>query len=137
MNNNINNTRKIFEILWNQVKDWFELFSRKEKYSEYIEKKDEIEIINSLITEINELKEELLNPQSNNLKIQSELSDSIYMLWQLMIKLQMKWKLDWFSNAAKIHKDKILERSPNLKKCELISLETEKKVWRIIKSQNK
>ena len=128
-------TRKVFETLRINFLSMFDLLSRKEKYSEYIEKTTDVEIAKALSWEVLELIEEL--EKWENEKARGELNDVIYMLWQLMIKMDQTWKLDWFETFWKDQKDKIVERSPHLKKCEKISLETEKAVWRIIKSQKK
>lgn len=123
-----NITRQTFNLVWN--KDLYELLRRKEQFSEYIEWTYE-EHFNNLINEILELKTEV----EINWKVKSETMDVVYMVWQLLNKLNKDWLLK--SIDFKEHKDKIIWRSPNLKQWRKISREEENKNWDILKSKQK
>jgi len=134
--NKNNSTRKIFETFNNSLKNWFDLISRKEKYSEYIEKETSSDLWKSLKNEVEELIYELKGYESweeNKEKLQSELNDTIYMLMQLMVKLEKTGAMNWYEDSVKLHKEKIFSRATHLKKCTKISLEFEKKIWKVLK----
>ena len=124
--NKMNTTKELFNKLWDI--DLYELLRRKEKYSEYIDWTFE-EHFKNLTNEIKELQEEV----DSGWDIKSESLDVVYVLWMLLQKLikEKDLNLDF-----KEQKEKIFKRSPNLKKCEKVSRETENKIWKIIKNNN-
>jgi len=104
-------------------KNLYELLRRKEKFSWYQENSIE-KHIKDTIWELEELLEWVTNNDIDN--IQEELQDVIMNVGQLIYKIikEKDIKLDF-----KKHKQKILERSPNLKPWKYIGLEAEHKNW--------
>jgi len=136
-----NSSRKVFDMFSNQSKHLYELSLRKEKYSEYLEKNSATDIVASLWEEVIELLKELdkyekgLSSKVDKSKIQWELKDVIFMLNSSMVKMEQLWLLEGFEGFWKEQKEKIFSRAPHLKKSEKIPLETERKVWKILKEK--
>lgn len=116
---------------YRKISNWnlFELLERKAKYSEYIEWTYE-EHFKNLIDEILELQEEI----KINWDIQWEIADVVYMVWQLLNKMNKDWILN---PNFKQHKDKIIWRSPNLKQRQKVTRQIENENWYKLKSKQK
>lgn len=123
----MNNTKAVRKIVWDV--HLYELLRRKEKFSEYINW-TYTEHFKNLISEIIELEHEIA---TGGKWVQWETMDVVYMVGQILNKMHKDWFLDGMS--FKTHKDKIMGRSPNLKKCEKVSRETENSVWKLLKSK--
>jgi len=122
-----NNTKQVQEII--NDKNLYELLRRKEKFSEFISWTYE-EHFKCLINEILELQQEI---QNNWNWVSWEVADVVYMVWQLLNKMNQDWLLK--NVSFKKHKEKIMWRSPNLKKCQKVSRETEDKTWYLLKNK--
>ena len=116
---------------YNKVSNWnlFELLERKANYSEYIEWTYE-EHFKNLIDEILELQKEI----EINWDIQWEITDVVYMVGQLLNKMNKDWILN---PDFKQHKDKIIWRSPNLKQRQKVTRQIENENWYKLKSKQK
>lgn len=116
---------------YRKISNWnlFELLERKAKYSEYIEWTYE-EHFKNLIDEILELKKEI----EINWDIQWEITDVVYMVGQLLNKMNKDWILN---PDFKQHKDKIIWRSPNLKQRQKVTRQIENENWYKLKSKQK
>lgn len=121
-------TRQTFELVWNR--DLYELLERKSKYSEYIDWWYE-EHFKDLVSEVLELQKEV----KINWDIQWEIMDVVYVVAQLLNKLNRDWLLEWVDFWK--HRRKIMWRSPNLKQWKKIPREIEQENWYKLKSKQK
>ena len=108
--------------------DLHEILIRKANYSEYIDW-EYSEHIQDAINELQELQEAILSKDKE--EISKEWVDVIFTICQLVNKLLN----DWIEFDFKQHKDKILKRSPNLKKRIKISREEENRLWHLNKKE--
>lgn len=140
--NNIETTTKQIYKQFDSI-EFFKLLSRKEKYSEYIEKtpiKDQLITVLSELKELNEEVEKVVDKkiESNNENIRKELSDVLYTLFLSVTTMinQGILSMEDIKKMSKEHAEKIYQRCPTLLSWDKIDLEEEKKRWKAIKKQN-
>lgn len=140
-NNIETNTKKIYKHF--DSMEFFKLLSRKEQFSEYIEKTSINDQLVTVLSELKELNDEVVKAKSNKIEannenIRKELSDVLYTLF-LSVTTMIKegiLTLDDIKIMSKEHANKIYERCPMLLSGNKIDLEEEKKIWKEIKKQN-
>ena len=135
------NTKQIYKQF--DSMEFFKLLSRKEKFSEYIEKtpiKDQLITVLSELKELNEEVEKVVDKkiESNNENIRKELSDVLYTLFLAVTTMvnQGILSIEDIKKMSKEHAEKIYQRCPTLLSGDKIDLEEEKEKWKEIKKQN-
>ena len=135
------NTKQIYKQF--DSMEFFKLLSRKEKFSEYIEKtpiKDQLITVLSELKELNEEVEKVVDKkiESNNENIRKELSDVLYTLFLSVTTMvnQGILSIEDIKKMSKEHAEKIYQRCPTLLSGDKIDLEEEKEKWKEIKKQN-
>lgn len=108
----MNNTRKLVESF--NIKDWYDLWLRKELYSLFVDRQVEHQI-KCIKWELDELLQWIEKWDKEN--ISEEMSDVIYNTIQLLQSLLKKWLVDEndIANSGKKQKEKIFIRQPFLK----------------------
>ena len=108
----MNNIKTIIKNI--EVKDWYDLLLRKEKYSHYIDQPLEYQV-KYIQSELNELLAWIENNDKNNIK--EEVTDVIYNTMQLLQSLLKKGLIDeeTIKNSGKNQYMKIVKRQPQIK----------------------